>query len=636
MSAYAAFKEEVLARAKESQVEDGLIQYVDNSDNEEDSEAESPGQKSIVLNSLGASREQSQKPELDARLRIEESNFIPNQSNMQLEHGAVKVVLEQGEYILVQGHFKLEVLSGDVKIDNYLRLGPGSGSDSDSDSFYSFSAPRGQSAPVIANWNESGPDPGSKRAEIRLYDYHTGIEHLNQSYPFLESLCMRGDQGALDVFREYTFEIVLGRNDDVQGLSLDDSWVRYFQEHVYSGGGHSQKYMLIGRKNTGKSTFCKSFMSYLLLHRKQPVVYLELDPGQSDFSDPYCLSMTVAKEFDISFDRAGSIDVWNEYYGFTSPMEAPSRYVDIVKTFFSKYSANFAPKGYVLIVNTPGWVKGYGVELLGQVSDVVEPTSTVFLTSIVSPESIENESLLSGLNLDNIDTLPAHRGKAKGAPVQSRAFKLISYFHRDCNGELDFRTKLTHRSPLKLSYQVGEAGAGLCAVSVLNFEAGPQFNHSNVPYLIESLVFGVYAMNHELKPMKFVKKDVEHGIFPNVVDSSQLDKVRNKTFLGLVLVHSINSAERYLNLYAPFDVAASMQKSLSNSDKIIFLRGNGSIPTSEMYGSGEPEATNQTAKSKAQKLKRVATPYLNHDVPARIGGVWKVRRNIMRKSHQRL
>lgn len=162
-----------------------------------------------------------------------------------------------------------------------------------------------------------------------------------------------------------------------------------------------------GAKNTGKSTFAHLALHHLLrTHRF--VAFLDLDVGQPEFGPPGFVSLHI---FDASAEAGVVGPAWAlpriavraHFYGDVSPREDPARYAAYVadlaeffRTELHYYRDDRAVLGHMhsdaparpkqerrmpLVVNTHGWNKGLGADLVHQAAERLQPTHVFELDS---------------------------------------------------------------------------------------------------------------------------------------------------------------------------------------------------------------------------------------------------------------
>ncbi|KAL6838743.1 hypothetical protein ACP4OV_031457 [Aristida adscensionis] len=138
--------------------------------------------------------------------------------------------------------------------------------------------------------------------------------------------------------------------------------------------------VVCGPKNSGKSTFSRLLLN-ALLPRYGRVGYLDTDVGQPEFGPPGCLSFHVVDE--------AIADLLNPtlreaerccFFGDISSKRDPEAYLNcllhLYDYYVGKYQSN-VNETLPLIVNTPGWVKGAGFDMLVEMLRYICPTIVV-------------------------------------------------------------------------------------------------------------------------------------------------------------------------------------------------------------------------------------------------------------------
>ncbi|XP_065325741.1 polynucleotide 5'-hydroxyl-kinase NOL9-like [Pelmatolapia mariae] len=119
--------------------------------------------------------------------------------------------------------------------------------------------------------------------------------------------------------------------------------------------------LVCGTKNVGKSTFIRVLINTLLNYTAS-VEYLEGDLGQTEFTPAGCLSLLTVREplLGPPFTHQQTPDHMI-YYGQSSCDSDLDQYVESLKSLWCRRSqTREAP----IIINTMGWVKGFGIQLL--------------------------------------------------------------------------------------------------------------------------------------------------------------------------------------------------------------------------------------------------------------------------------
>ncbi|KAI5962595.1 GRC3 [Candida pseudojiufengensis] len=540
------------------------------------------------------------------------SNFSPSIDNLSFHTDYVYVTLCEAEHILINGQFKMEVLEGSVLLNNCFTL------NSKSNKIYQFQSSQTQAIPMIS-YLTTELDDKKNISIVKITNFENGLEKLNRIYPFASTA--QNEQKS--VFEKYTFELVLHENDNqFNGLYIPESWSDNFK---FIASSAPSSVMVIGNKNTGKSTYSKVLMDYLLVHKRKSVVLIDIDPGQSEQSSPYCMSLTnhtTASFIEQDIDQ----NKVEYYYGFSSPMDSPSRFLNIVQRLYNHYLMHFSKTGTMVIVNTPGWVKGCGKELLLKVSNIICPSNLILLTNNLSTEYEENQNILCGLRFERLNLVNGIFSNQIVSASEIRCIHKLMYFHKVSGHEYDFTSRILDFSPTKLSYCTKENEVGINALSILNYELKFNGDLTTTRFLIESMIWSIHII--EAKKIK-IPHIIQSGGLPMLLSAEHANSIINEEeskFLGLSIVHSLNNKDQYLNIYAPPNVTAKLQKYLNSDFKILFIRGEGNLPS--------PEVLHPNFLHENSSATKKYVPYLSFKVKPKVGGIWKVRRNIIRKSQR--
>ncbi|CAN8256676.1 unnamed protein product [Cochlearia groenlandica] len=231
--------------------------------------------------------------------------------------------------------------------------------------------------------------------------------------------------------------------------------------------------LVCGPKNSGKSTFSRNLVE-TLLQRYKKVAYLDTDVGQPEFTAPGFLSLTVVDKSILESDWTIPCVKTPErcfFYGDVSSKRDPKAYLRYIYTLFDYYQINFCKSSdnkteLPLVINTPGWVKGIGYEILVDILRYVSPSHVVKINI-----SAHNKNLPTGLfwlgNDDYDET--AHLIEIQSAYqdrfnrsvlIQKNAhlmrdMRIIAYFRQCIKGkEVNTIKELTQELAFHIPYEV--------------------------------------------------------------------------------------------------------------------------------------------------------------------------------------
>uniref|UniRef100_A0A182KAI0 Polynucleotide 5'-hydroxyl-kinase NOL9 n=1 Tax=Anopheles christyi TaxID=43041 RepID=A0A182KAI0_9DIPT len=170
--------------------------------------------------------------------------------------------------------------------------------------------------------------------------------------------------------------------------------------------------MVVGGKNSGKSTLCQYLINR---HIKQfgRVLLLDLDIGQPLLFVPETLSVSVLQEPILGVGCFANVQPRKcQLFGSLNVVSSPLVYVQNVRTLVQYCNEDPELKTIPWIINTMGYVVGFGEELTMAIVRLVQPTDLVQLTypknakkmsPFVKPENYANQlspELVNGYNFN--------------------------------------------------------------------------------------------------------------------------------------------------------------------------------------------------------------------------------------------
>lgn len=157
---------------------------------------------------------------------------------------------------------------------------------------------------------------------------------------------------------------IIPLTSNVQGLKASKSFTDALNTLVGACKGDidgSAVVLVCGTKNVGKSTFIRMLINTLLNHTGS-VEYLEGDLGQTEFTPAGCLSLSTVGEPllgpPFTHQRTPEHTI---YYGQSSCESDLDRYLEALKSLWHRRPQS---RETPVIINTMGWVKGFGFQLL--------------------------------------------------------------------------------------------------------------------------------------------------------------------------------------------------------------------------------------------------------------------------------
>jgi len=144
--------------------------------------------------------------------------------------------------------------------------------------------------------------------------------------------------------------------------------------------------LLSGGKSAGKSTLSRILTNQLLTAEAYPrIYYLDVDPGQPSFTPPCFLSLhTLNRPIlgpPFTSPSLPKTLITAHHIGYTSPREDPSAYIRAILALLSDYHSAALTDPGPLLINSAGWVKSLGLELLQEIIQASRATDVIYITS---------------------------------------------------------------------------------------------------------------------------------------------------------------------------------------------------------------------------------------------------------------
>lgn len=619
MSAYAALQGGQLFDDEDSET---MIQYDKSSDEEVPEEAEQDSLNQTARSSI---------PPRPQTITCTNNNFI-------LKPEGVLIGLRVNESVTVSGQFILAIERGSILINGVEYY--------HAPQTFKIIQPRLTNLLTISSTQVVNTDEvvdiktednehlfsSDFKAAIRIKNLSTGLEGITKYYlPFKNLFKLRDDS--------YSFDVIFNIDEGILFSPKEISNIIPEPESI----NEPITCITVGNKNSGKSTIAKLLINKLITSTS-PVSLLDLDPGQSEYSNPYCLSITnhdtPIHGFNYHQDPDNDLHC---YYGFSSPQSNPELYLKIIEHLFNYYSQVLQQKGHHLVINTPGWVKGFGKKLLADITKLINPQYMILLTSNIT----DNEDILSDLTYQQLKVIKGSFQQSKYSPMDFRIFNKLVYFHQLGKLEYDFSSHLLATSPLKISYQTSEGDTnsdsgftGINLVSVLNNDLVLNFNWDDLYLMLDMSIVGIYLIEDEYfhANSNLINYSSCGTKLPylNGSDYNHLIEYNSLAvrYFGVALMHSINTIDKYFNIYfSPNQEINTIKNLLQNGFKLLIVKGESDIPSCEVL---MPQLLEQFRRSykKSFKTKQPlpSYPYVNFN--NKINGVWKARRNVLRRNQQ--
>lgn len=141
---------------------------------------------------------------------------------------------------------------------------------------------------------------------------------------------------------------------------------------------NSSRVIVAGGQNVGKSTFLRYMVNSNLKKASQKILLIDLDIGQSESFLPQTISATVLNKPLLGPGYLQSLDPEEAIFvGQINVLLSPESYLRSVIELIKKVRRNKSLNRIPWVVNTMGYFKGFGLELLINLYKIIQPTDVV-------------------------------------------------------------------------------------------------------------------------------------------------------------------------------------------------------------------------------------------------------------------
>ncbi|KEY67913.1 hypothetical protein S7711_02124 [Stachybotrys chartarum IBT 7711] len=614
---------------------------------------------------------------------IQYSSFRPSKRNHLVKAGGViELRLAQTERFMVLGTFGVRVLTGEVTVlGSFIRA---------SETVHWVSAPHCYAVPVLRT---------SENTSLELHnDPNTNsLRGLGPLSPLFRGIWNEASASS----RRSTFQILYSSDDApkrslVQDLVSPPAWNQKLAALVaQTRRNGSWAGFICGPKSSGKSTFSKLLANRLLTctePARDGVAIIDLDPGQPEFCPAGTLSLVhlVQPNFGPPFTHMdahrhhkGGYKVvrWHPLASVT-PASAPDLYMECTFDLINTYRKVLA--GRPLLINTPGWILGTGLELLVEIIKRLNPDEVIYMSEDGPADTVE---ALRDASKKTFSALPSQQSEfTSRTAAHLRAMQTLSYFHT-ANSE-DVKPQptpswsilpLSSISPWIVRYW--GPNKSLTGILCYDYQAQPDLLAETINGMVLAAVEiedeqAFRGLSRTQAPAESSSKSTQDlgqiGRFTDLVvvstpegipyipnpDDVALDPQFSRC-IGLVLVRGIDKANGAIHLLTPIP-QSEIKEIKSRGRDIVLVHGKFDAPTwaytEELYrrssqeeGSGigvevmdedtDEDCSDEQLEDVALAHDVTATPWvesLRENEKRPIGSrVWRVRRDLGRGNGDR-
>ncbi|KAI1870353.1 uncharacterized protein JN550_005281 [Neoarthrinium moseri] len=361
------------------------------------------------------------------------SNFKPNKSTFKkLAGGKLQLKLAQGERLVILGSYGIRVASGEVTLYG-ATLRP-------SDKRHWVHAPHCHALPVLRC-------PEHASVEVESHPGAEPIRGLGSLSPLFRKLWNETSGPQSGKAAVPTFTILFTSADGPKKVLLSDlksppEWNREIDSLLVASRSKPVSVVITGPKSSGKSTFGRLLCNQILTDkagkgRGNGIAVLDLDPGQPEHGSPGQISLvhvidpvlspSFCRPLTASQTALGATIVRSHTLASMSPASDPELYIAATLDLLNHYRNRYG--SLPLLVNTPGWVQGTGLDLLTKFISKARPSHVLYM----APGPVDViESLQESFKAGTVARLPSQTTQyTTRTAAHLRTMQTMSYFHAE-------------------------------------------------------------------------------------------------------------------------------------------------------------------------------------------------------------
>lgn len=376
--------------------------------------------------------------------------------------------------------------------------------------------------------------------------------------------------------------------------------------------------MVCGPKGAGKSTFCRILANALIQkapamgHTNVPdnecVAFLDLDPGQPEYSPPGELSLLRLQSWNLGPPFTHPTSGPNQlvrahHFGHFSPKEDPKHYYRCVLDLLGHY--RYMARGYSscpLIINSAGWIQSNGLELLSDLIHGMSLTDAIYMSTSGPEDVVDTLQEATSRSHVTFHQLTSQSSDfATKSAADFRMMQTLSYFHMSEpeGDQAEMRWNpglLTRMAPLVIHYAGPKQG--ILAVTRLGDAPDQEFVES----ILDGCVVGVVAVdqrngalaeeynsNGALEPDErlpdeaadtrnqvFIRRTTSEIPYLSSCNHTTSALSPDRSFsLGQALIRGMDPDNKTIHLLTPIPATAVQ----AHSPDIVLVRGSLDTPT---------------------------------------------------------
>ena len=375
--------------------------------------------------------------------------------------------------------------------------------------------------------------------------------------------------------------------------------------------------MLCGPKGSGKSTFCRILANSLLtrmnghsksnnsLQGSSRVAFLDLDPGQPEFSPPGEISLIQLQSYNFGPPFTHPTPLYSQgdqlirahHIGAVTPKDDPDHYMMCALDLCNHYRRMLRLyPSCPIIINCSGWVLGSGLEILQEFISCMNLTHVIYTSTIGLDEVVGSLVEAASRVKTPIHTLMSQPSEfATRTAADLRLMQTLSYFHLSEPEGDNLRwnsSPLTEMAPLVVHY-AGPRQA-IFGIMVLGEEQDPD----NLLDILAGCVVGLVAIEDDsaipMQKSENVDVEIESSGEPQTEDKQAAEEIQG--------IENLKDFQRNPGFDPRLDTSSDVD---SDTESISSFRAGFRLKQKELRNTSHDHV-------KTPKKPKISTAYLHH------------------------
>ncbi|GAO18597.1 hypothetical protein UVI_02061900 [Ustilaginoidea virens] len=474
-----------------------------------------------------------------------------------------------------------------------------------SDTIYWAQAPQCLALPVIRTIQDS-------TLEIHNDPNSNNLRRLGRLSPLFRRIWNEGAGKDNATAANRSFQFIGCANDvpnksAIQELASPPAWNKMLASMAPAiSAGRPWTAFVCGPKSAGKSTFARFMTNRLLTslgdsRTTRRVAVLDLDPGQPEFAPPGTVSLVSLSRpnFGVpfthaAFDDPGNLIVRCHSLASVTTASAPDLFLACAIDLYETHHRSM--RDCPLVINTPGWILGTGLDLLVELITKIHPAEVIYMSEDGPADVVE---VLRDATRTNFTALPSQPSEFMSrTAAHFRSMQAMAYFHSQpsigakptsCSSIKWSARPLSTMRPYSVRYQ--GKNSGILGLLMYDFQSSPDLLAASIDGSILAVVeIEEAAAFQGLGSISGQVGDAGPSMAADITvlrtreglpymenpSDGTLDPRYCKT-IGLVLVRGIDTEARCLQVITPLPLA-KMEQLRSDGRSVVLIHGHFDSP----------------------------------------------------------